>query len=334
VLVRPGKVDDAGVATALRFGKPGLSGVYLGTPSGTFEGANTLQVSLGVPYETWSTQPFGIDIRDVDGDGARDLAVNRFNWSESIYLKHRGFYGTTPNVEAGTVLGDVLALSEQVVEVKLDETPESSAIGLKGKLNRLGYRLVDVDGDGREDFVAALAPFAPNSTLDPQTGSYGPSATFEPNTYTDLRLHLQRAPERRISVELPAIQVDAGDQILRVRLKLTNLAKTRADNVRVRLLTHSIPLAYHLTPAMLAAEYDTYAAEVRAMIDVQEATILGNPLGDDLLIPRIEPGATLVLEVAAPVAFVNDLVGYALYAVVDPETTRQVLYKTAYDFIE
>ena len=65
----------------------------------------------------------------------------------------------------------------------------------------------------------------------------------------------------------------------------------------------------------------------------EENRIRGDPLGPDILVPRIEAGATLPLAIEVPVALAPDLDVRCLFLLVDPDDNDNVILKRKYDFI-
>jgi hypothetical protein len=84
---------------------------------------------------------------------------------------------------------------------------------------------------------------------------------------------------------------------------------------------------------MLVANFESYAAWGRDYMRKYEDRIQGEPLGADILIPRIAARATIPLAIAAPLSRVDYLDLRALFVLVDPDTNDNLLYKRSYPFI-
>ena len=51
------------------------------------------------------------------------------------------------------------------------------------------------------------------------------------------------------------------------------------------------------------------------------------------LIPQIDPKETIPLSINIPVTLVSDLRAYALFVLVDPDQSTNLLYRRRFDFI-
>ena len=215
VLVRPDVFSGVDRSTLLPGVTPGLSSVFLQKQDGTLEDARNLTLDGWLPAETdVKTQMVGIEVLDVDRDGARDLVVRRSASSavmyrqvaapEALFRQENHVFATTPDVEVQRLFADLVAAAQPGPLVTLSSPDGGSSITWGDNL--LDYSMADMDGDGRQDLVAAFAPFAPNEAPDPVTGKY-PAPGFRANTYTDIRVHLQRPLERYLRVEVSRTDV-------------------------------------------------------------------------------------------------------------------------------
>ena len=333
VLVRPSPVSPYAFQHDLSQTKIGLSGVFLQQPDGSFETtAHTVQPDGWLPAGLDSkTQPVGIDIRDMDGDGIRDLVLEGNGQIEGLFRQESGLFGSNPDVELQAIFADEVAASKQLVVVTF--IPGTGVpIADVDKFNRLAYAAVDIDGDGRLDLVSDYAPFAPNRTPDPTTGFY-PYDGFAPNTFTEVRIHRQRPMTRRLLTKVLNSRVAVEERMLHIQVTLRNLADRAADNVRVRILTAPSPFLLSTDMSILNAGIDAMDAYGRDWMTREENQIKGTPLGPDIVIPRILVGEEFPLHIAVPVPLVERFDMRCLFVLVDPDQSTNVLLKRKYDFI-
>jgi len=328
-LVRPGKVE---YAVDLSKTTPGQTGVFLQEGDGTFAEARTLAPAGWLPADTdTKTQPLGFDIRDLDGDRVLDLLLERNGVGEGLFRQEHGWFATTPDFETQSLFPDLVAAARHFITVEF--APSDAALAsIGGYFNRLSYVLADMDGDGRQDIVAAYAPFAPNLAPDPATGKY-PYPGFLPNTYTELRVHRQRALARKFLVEVTRADVSGDEPVLHLQATVRNLADAAAEDVTVRILTTSTPAPLSYTQELLVANFASYSDWGRDYLQKNEDRIGGDPLGSDILIRRIEAGETVPLAIEVPLAMSGYLELRSLFLVVDPDQNDNLLYKRSYDFI-
>ncbi len=64
-----------------------------------------------------------------------------------------------------------------------------------------------------------------------------------------------------------------------------------------------------------------------------ESTVHGEPLGPDVLIPRIEADETVPVAIDVPVRLVADLDIRCLFLAVEPDENTNVILRRKYDFI-
>jgi hypothetical protein len=331
LLVRAGDWGEYEPKIDLSGATVGLSGVFLQKDDGTFDSARTLTPDGWLPADTDSTyDPIGIDIRDVDRDGTRDLVLERKSVVQGLFRQEQGLFATTPDLDVPSLFPDLVAASKRQITVTYQ--PNSSVVSSTGLFNKLAYAVADMDGDGRQDIVSAYAPFAPNLAPDPATGTY-PYPGFQPNTYTEIRIHRQRSVVRsfRVEIEPPNVATDEG--LLKIRATVHNQTSTAAEAVLVRVLAAPSPLMFTYTLDMLATDFDRIASWGIDWMNKNENQIKGTPLGPDILIPRIEAGDTIPVAIDVPVALVNTLDVYCLFLLVDADQSTNLLYKRKYDFI-
>jgi hypothetical protein len=333
VLVRPGPVGEYDMPRDLSQTKIGMSGVFLQNADGTFETtARTVSPDGWLPAGTdTKTQPIGLDIRDVDGDGIRDIVLDRKAMVEGLFRQESGLFGANPDVAMETIFADQVAASKLTITATFIPAPGASVASI-GNFNRLAYAIADMDGDGRQDVVSGFAPFAPNNPVDPATGQY-PFDGFQPNTYTDFRIHHQRAITRRILTRVQWSRVAVEERLLQIRATLLNLASTDAKNVRVRLLQAASPFLWQTDLSILRSGIEGMNEYTATELTRNEDAIKGTPLGPDILIPTIAAGEEIPLSVDVPVGLVAGLDMRCLFILVDPEESTNVLLKRSYDFI-
>jgi hypothetical protein len=331
VLVRPSPVSPYAFQRDLSQTKIGLSGVFLQQPDGSFETtAHTVQPDGWLPAGLDSkTQPVGIDIRDMDGDGSRDLEGN--GQIEGLFRQESGLFGSSPDAELQAIFADEVAASKQLITATFIPSTGAS-VNTIGKFNRLAYTAVDMDSDGRLDLVSDYAPFAPNRTPDPTTGFY-PYDGFAPNTFTEVRIHRQRPLTRRLLTQVLNSRVSVEERVLHIQVTLRNLADRAADNVRVRFVTAPSPFTWSTDLGILRGGVDAMEAFGRDWMTKEENQIKGTPLGPDIVIPRIEVGEEFPLHIAVPVPLVERFDMRCLFVLVDPDQSTNVLLKRRYDFI-
>jgi FG-GAP-like repeat len=341
VLVRPDVFSSVDRYGSLG-GTPGLSAVFLQKEDGTFDDARNLTLDGWLPADTdVKSQMVGIDLLDVDGDGARDWVVRRSGSSEAMYhqiaapealfRQESHAFASAPDVEVQRLFADLVAAAKPSVTVTLSSPDGGSSITWGDNL--LDYSMADMDGDGRQDLVAAFAPFAPNVAPDPVTGTY-PAAGFQANTYTDIRVHLQRPLERGLRVEVSRTDVVPGEHRLKIEATVHNLGKSAAANVHVRVLVAESPFILETDFGILSLGVEKMTEAGRKMIMDAEKRIRGEALSPDILIPRIDPDETVPLSIDVPVALVPNLTLRAVFLVVDPDTSTNLLYRRLYDFIQ
>ena len=342
VLVRPDVFSTVETFTLLPGGTPGLSSVFLQKEDGTFDNARDLTLDGWLPANTdVKSQMVGIEVLDVDRDGARDLVVRRSASSavmyrqvaapEAMFRQENHVFATTPDVEVQRLFADLVVAAKPGPLVTLSSPDGGSSISWGDNL--LDYSMADMDGDGRQDLVAAFAPFAPNVAPDPVTGYY-PSEGFRANTYTDIRVHLQRPLERWLRVEVSRTDVVPSEHRLKIEATVHNLGKSAAVDVRLRVLKAESPFRLETDMGILSLGVEKMTEAGRKMIVDAEKRIRGEALGPDILIPRIAPDETVPLSIEIPVALVPNLVLRALFLVVDPDDTPNLLYRRSYDFIQ
>jgi hypothetical protein len=273
----------------------------------------------------------GIDVRDVDLDGAKDLVLERRSAAEGLFRQERGLFATTPDAEIQAVLADWVRGANEKITVTYAIDRGTATVA--ERLNHLSYGIADMNGDGRPDIVAAYQPFAPAIAPDPVTGIYPSYPGVQANTYTQFRVYLQRPLAERFVVEIQQSKVSVDERILRIRATLHNLAKQPADQVRVRVLAAESPVLLQTTLGILASGPDGMAAFGADWVNHQENTVHGDPLGPDVVIARIEADETLSLAIDVPVALVPDLDVRCLFLVVQPDENINVILRRKYDFI-
>jgi hypothetical protein len=345
ILTRPGELE---YPIDLSDAVPGLSGAFLQKGDGTFDAAKALVLgdppadgttvsaqSLGtdvwVPAGTdKKADPLGIAVRDIDGDGARDLIVERKGVAEGLFRQELGLFATTPDIEISSLFPALLAAAKQSKLITFQSSATSSSITFCGNL--LSYGLSDMDGDGRDDVVVAYSPCAPNLPPDPVTGWY-PRDGFKANTYTELQVYRQRVPARRFVVEVQQSAVAPEERMLKIRATIRNLSDQPAGNLRVRVQAEECPVPFQYSSDMLATMFDQMAAYASRWVLQNEGQVRGAPLGPDILVPQIGPKETIPLSVSIPVALVSDLRAYALFVLVDADQSTNLLYRRRFDFI-
>ena len=309
---------------------PGLSGVFLQKDDGSFDDARTVAPDGWLPADTDSkVDPIGIDIRDIDLDGAKDLVVERKSVVEGLFRQERGLFASTPDLEVQSLFPEWVSGAKQSITVTF--IPNSSVVSRTVRAH-LAYAMADMNGDGRQDIVAAYQPFAPNVAPDPATGMY-PYPGFQPNTYTELHVHLQRAISRRFVVEIQQSRVSVDERVLHIQATVHNLAGAAVENVRVRVIAASSPVMTQTTQGILAGGPDKMAEFGAAWVNREENQVRGDPLGPDILISRIEADETIPLAIDVPVALVPDLDVRCLFVLVDPDEGTNLIYRRKYDFI-
>jgi hypothetical protein len=343
VLARPDVFSILAPFTNLTEATPGLSSVFLQKEDGTFDAARNLTLDGWLPADTdVKRQLVGTDVFDVDRDGSRDLVVRRSGTSdmmyrqfaavEGLFRQENHLFATTPDVEVQRLFADLVAVAKQTTTVYY-QPADGGSVSTTGHMSSLDYSMTDMDGDGRQDLVAAFAPFAPNVAPDPVTGKY-PAAGFQANTYTDVRVHLQRPMERWLRVEVSRTDVVPSEHLLKIEATVHNLGKSAAVNVHVRVLVAESPFMWETDLGILSLGVEKMTEAGRKLIMDAEKRIRGEALSPDILIPRIDPDETVPLSIDVPVALVPNLTLRAVFLVVDPDTSTNLLYRRSYDFIQ
>jgi hypothetical protein len=273
----------------------------------------------------------GIDIRDVDLDGVRDLVVERKSVAEGLFRQEQGLFATTPDLEVKSLFPDWVSGAKQPTTVTYGL--EGSTVTVSSRFNNLTYAMADMNGDGRPDIVAAYQPFAPSLTPDPATGVYPSYPGVHPNTYTQFRVYLQRPIERRFTVEIQQSRVSVEQRVLHIQATLHNLTNAAADNVHVRVIAVASPILMQTDQGILASGPDGMVAFGADWVAKNESRIKGDPLGPDILVPRIEAGETIPLAIDVPMALVSNLDVRCLFLLVDPDDNTNLIYRRKYDFI-
>ncbi len=104
--------------------------------------------------------------------------------------------------------------------------------------------------------------------------------------------------------------------------------------MRLRVLVAESPFLLQTDLGILSLGVEKMTEAGRKMILDAETRIRGEAPGPDILIPRIAPDETVPLFIEIPVALVPNLVLRALFLVVDPDDTTNLLYRRSYDFIQ
>jgi hypothetical protein len=311
---------------------PGLSGVFLQKADGSFDEAKTITPDGWLPAGTDPKKdPIGIDVRDLDLDGVKDLVLERRSAAEGLFRQERGLFAATPDAEIQSVPVDWVRAAKQSVSVTY--AIDKGTATTTGQFNHLAYALADMNGDGRPDVVAAYQPFAPAVAPDPATGVYPSYPGPQTNTYTQFRVYLQRPLTSRFVVEIQESRVSVEDKVLRIRATVHNLAKLPANNVHVRVLAAPTPFLLQTTLPILASGPDGMAEFGANWVKQEENAVRGDPLGPDIVIPRIEADETTPLALDVPVALVADLDVRCLFVSVEPDRNTNVILRRKYDFI-
>jgi hypothetical protein len=348
ILTRPGEWAKYEGRIDLSDTIPGLSGAFLQKSDGTFDAARALVLddpptdamaaSARRPiFDPWmpaganrKSDPLGIAVRDIDGDGAADLLVECKSVAEGLFRQELGLFATTPDLEVQSLFPALLSAAKKSTTITFSAT--STSIEVTFCDNHLAYRVTDMDGDGRDDVVVAFSPCAPNLSPDPVTGWY-PRDGFKPNTYTELQVYRQRVPARHFVVEVQQSTVAPEQRLLEIRATVRNLSDQPASDVRMRVQAAEVPVLFSYTIDMLATRFDEMAAYASRSILESERTIHGDSLAPDILVPRIGPRETVPLAIDIPVALVKSLQAYALFVLVDPDQNTNLLYRRKFAFI-
>jgi hypothetical protein len=310
----------------------GLSSLFLQKADGSFDMARNIAPDGWLPAGTDPTKdPVGIDVRDVDLDGVNDLVLDRRSAAEGLFRQERGLFATTPDAEIQAVLAEwVRGANEKII---VTYAIDKGTATVTERLNRLSYGIADMNGDGRPDIVAAYQPFAPTIAPDPVTGVYPSYPGMQANTYTQFRVYLQRPLTSRLVVEIQQSKVSVDEKLLRIRATVHNLATRPATEVRIRVLAAQSPVMMSTTHGILASGPDGMAAFGADWVSREENAVHGDPLGPDLVIPRIEADETVPLAIDVPVALVPDLDVRCVFLVVQPDENINVILRRKYDFI-
>jgi hypothetical protein len=312
--------------------KPGLSSVFLQKADGSFDTARNITPDGWFPAGTdQNKDPVGIDVRDVDLDGVKDLVLERRSAAEGLFRQERGLFAATPDAEIQAVLADWVRGANEKIAVTY--AIDKGTATVTDRLNRLSYGIADMNGDGRPDIVAAYQPFAPAIAPDPVTGVYPSYPGAQANTYTQFRVYLQRPLTSRFVVEIQQSKVSVDEKVLRIRATVHNLATQPAAEVRIRVLAAESPVLLSTTHGILASGPDGMAAFAADWVNREENAVHGAPLGPDVVIARIEADETIPLAIDVPVALVPDLDVRCLFLVVQPDENTNVILRRKYDFI-
>jgi hypothetical protein len=311
----------------------GYSAVCLQQEDGTFGAAAPVtltgtaalvdQVPLDAAHTTTS-----LDLVDLNGDGRRDLAVQRKQGSSGAFLQEQGLFATTPSLAVDDLYGDTLAMTASPVPITFKPAP-GAPVGSWG-YRYFSYQLADMDGDGRKDLVGIFTPFAPNTDPDPITGQYEYSG-FRANTVTDLSFRTQRVPRYRLWVDSQEVSLAVEGNELVLRARVRNLSPTVAEGVQVRLL--ELPYPYNYPLPLLPEGFEQYATWARRDMDRKLRQIDGDPITDDITLGRLAPGQAVEFSVRLPVCTTDRLDARALFIIPVAGASRSLLYRLEYSFL-
>jgi hypothetical protein len=125
-----------------------------------------------------------------------------------------------------------------------------------------------------------------------------------------------------------------SEHLLKIEATVHNLGKSAAVNVHVRVLVAESPFMWETDLGILSLGVEKMTETGRQMIMDAEKRIRGEALSPDILIPRIDSDETVPLSIDVPVALVPNLTLRAVFLVVDPDTSTNLLYRRFYDFIQ
>jgi hypothetical protein len=311
----------------------GYSAVFLQEEQSRFSAEHPVTLSGQQPvvdyYIHQGHDTLSLALVDVNADEALDYAAERERDTDGLFIQEHGRFPLEPDVAVEQLCAEHLERTEQTIAIEF-EPSEGAPLGMSLH-ERFEHRFWDLNGDGLEDLVALFTPFSPNRDPDPGTGLY-PYDGFEALSRTEISVHLQRTPERKLMVEVEDVQVEVDGDVMRVRAVVRNISHRTASDVRARLLATEYWPEFTYDLGMLDTQLDELAQWIREDMPRAYTSPEGMSLGE-LELGRIEPnqGKTFVAEM--PACRTSDLAAWALFIVIDPEQSQNLLYRTSYDFL-